>query len=169
MARSRLGLCIILIWVTLLGCQCASPSSTPPAVTEGENIQPILTVTGLSGSQELTLAQIKALPATEGWAGIKTSVGTIVQPARYKGVSLVDLSNLVGGLGTDAVVEIVASDGYAMTMSHNEAANGQFVTYDPATGAEIPYADPCPRTLTARCGWSSWVPKTTRSPTGTGR
>lgn len=144
MNKGRLGLRIVLIWATLLACRCApeaGPSPTSPTAIQSDNHQPILMLTSPSGSQALTLAQLKALPATEGWAGIKTSVGTIVQPARYKGVSLINLGNLVGGLGADAVVEIVAADGYAMTMSHNEAANGKFVTYDPATGNEIAYGD----------------------------
>jgi DMSO/TMAO reductase YedYZ molybdopterin-dependent catalytic subunit len=108
---------------------------------QSETAQPILTVTGLNGSQTLTLAQLKALPAAEGWAGIKSSVGTITPPARYKGVSLINLCNLVGGLSADTALEIGAADGYAMTMSFNEAANGKFVTYDPATGNEISYGD----------------------------
>jgi DMSO/TMAO reductase YedYZ molybdopterin-dependent catalytic subunit len=142
MNKGRLGLIIVLILASVLACQCApqqKPSPAPTAI-QSENAQPILTVTGLSGTQALTLAQLKALPVTEGWAGLKSSVGTITPPARYKGVSLISLSNLVGGLATDAVVEIAAEDGYAMTMSFNEAANGKFVTYDPS-GNEISYGD----------------------------
>jgi len=138
--KNRLGLSIILTSAILLACRCApqSPSSTPATA---QSAQPILTVTGLNGSQTLTLAQIEALPTTEGWAGTKSSVGTIVQPARYKGVSVIDLCNLVGGLTPGTILEIAAEDGYAMTMSFNQAANGEFVTYDPATGNEISYSD----------------------------
>jgi DMSO/TMAO reductase YedYZ molybdopterin-dependent catalytic subunit len=141
MNKGRMGLCVVLIWASLLACQCAPSSGPSPTAIQSDSVQPILTVTGPSGSQSLSLAQIKALPATEGWAGIKTSVGTIVEPARYKGVSVINLCNLVGGLGVDTALEIVAEDGYAMTMSHNEAAYGKFVTYDPATGNEIAYGN----------------------------
>jgi DMSO/TMAO reductase YedYZ molybdopterin-dependent catalytic subunit len=143
MNKGRLGLCVMLVLATLLACRCAphaGPSPSAPA-TQGDDNQPILTLTGPNASQTLTLAQIKAMPVTEGWAGIKTSVGTIVKPARYKGVSIIDLCNLIGGLGADSALEIVAEDGYAMTMSQNQAANGKFVTYDPVTGDEIPYGE----------------------------
>jgi DMSO/TMAO reductase YedYZ molybdopterin-dependent catalytic subunit len=144
MNKCRLILCIVLIWATLLACRCApqvGPSPTSPTAVQSDNAQPILALSSPSASQALTLAQLKALPVTEGWAGIKTSVGTIIKPARYKGVSVINLCNLVGGLGADSALEIVAADGYAMTMSFNEAANGKFVTYDPATGNEISYGE----------------------------
>ncbi len=130
---------IVLILAMLLACQCA-PQQNRASPTAAQSAQPILTINGLSSTQSLTLAQLKALPVTEGYAGLKSSVGTITPPALYKGVSLIDLSNLVGGLVSDAAVEIAAEDGYAMTMSFNEAANGKFVTYDPS-GKEISYGD----------------------------
>jgi hypothetical protein len=135
--KGRLGLCIVLISATLLACRCA-PHVRPSPSSSGipsDNAQPILTLTGPTSSQALTLAQLRAMPATEGWAGIKTSVGTIFKPARYKGVSVINLCNLVGGLGEDTALDIVAADGYVMTMS--------------------PKANPCPKTPTATCASSS--------------
>ena len=41
--------------------------------------------------------QLQALPAYEGYAGIKSSTGVITPPSKYKGVPLTDLADLVGG------------------------------------------------------------------------
>ena len=111
------------------GAQGASPS---PSAT-GE---PILTLVGDNGSKQLTLAELKAMPSYTGWAGIKTSVGTLVAPEKYTGVKLADLADLVGGITKENGVTILAKDGYGMTLSYDQVFQGRFTTFDPATGEE---------------------------------
>jgi len=135
-----LALALIL---TLSTCHPA-PSNVLPTTTPAPTAaQPQATVTleivGPTGSKSLTLTELRTLPAAKGWAGIKNSVGRIFPPSPHKGVSLVEICKLVGGLTAENAVEIVAKDGYAMTMSHREATEGTLVTYDPATGDEIKY------------------------------
>lgn len=92
-----------------------------------------LEVSGPTGTQRLSVVDLKALAATQGYGGWKNSVGTITGPNHYQGVDLDDLAALVGGGNT---ITVVASDGYSRTLTAAEAA-GEVAQYDPATGEEI--------------------------------
>ena len=96
----------------------------------------VLTVKGEQGSRAFTMSQLQALPAYEGYAGIKSSTGTITPPSKYKGVPLASLADLVGGITQANGVTIVAKDGYGMTFSYRQIMEDGFTTYDPATGEE---------------------------------
>lgn len=93
----------------------------------------ILTLTGPAGTQEFTMAQLKALAAVEGFGGFKNKVGTITGPDAFKGVSLAALITLAGG-GTK--VTATASDGYAVTYNADKLA-GKVLLYNPTTGDTI--------------------------------
>ncbi len=108
-------------------------TSLPPSPTPAKVV---LEVVSPTGSKSLTMADLEALPATEGQAGIKSSTGKITVPAFFKGISLIDLANLVGGLQPDMGMDVVAKDGYIMTFSYDQINNGEFIAYDPATGDE---------------------------------
>ncbi|MFM8320926.1 MAG: molybdopterin-dependent oxidoreductase, partial [Chloroflexota bacterium] len=79
---------------------------------------------------------------TGGQAGIKSSAGIITVPTQFTGVSLVELAKLAGGLTPDFSLNIVAKDGYFMTISYNQIINGEFIAYDPATGDERQMDEP---------------------------
>jgi DMSO/TMAO reductase YedYZ molybdopterin-dependent catalytic subunit len=106
-----------------------SPAASGPVV---------LTVRGETATKTFSMAQLKALPAYEGYAGIKSSTGVITPPSKYKGVPLTDLADLVGGISEANGVTIVAKDGYGMTFSYRQIAGDGFTTFDPATGDEEP-------------------------------
>ncbi|MEW5872298.1 MAG: molybdopterin-dependent oxidoreductase [Chloroflexota bacterium] len=114
----------------------AAPTDTPaaPGIT--------LEVTGPGGVQSLSLEDLRKLPATEGYAGIKSSTGRITPPALFKGVALKDLMELVGGMDASMGVNIEAEDGYAITYSYDQIMQGDFIAYDPATGEEITIDSP---------------------------
>ncbi|GAP12964.1 sulfite oxidase [Longilinea arvoryzae] len=142
-----LALCALLF--TAAACtQTAAPTTAPTAAPEGTTAAPaasedvVLDVVGESKSASFSMDSLKALPAVEGQAGIKSSTGKITPPTAFKGVSLIDLLDQVGGLGENMGVEIEAEDGYIMTFSGDQIANGDFITYDPATGDEIQNAGP---------------------------
>jgi len=59
----------------------------------------------------------------------------------YTGVSLNTLCSLVGGLTNTSVVKIIAEDNYNQTFTYAQV-NGDFVTYDPVTGAEVSHSQP---------------------------
>jgi hypothetical protein len=95
--------------------------------------QEILTVTKGETTVKLTMAQLKAMTATEGYGGYKNKLGNVTGPVLCKGVAIKDLMALVGG-GTTATV--TATDGYASAYTADEV-NGTFKVYDPATKEEI--------------------------------
>lgn len=110
------------------------PTESPTATAEPSPV--VLTLDGPNGTRTFTLDELKALPATSGQAGMKSSTGKITVPAEYTGVLLEDLANLVGELNPETGVNVVANDGYAMTLSHDQITNGSFITYDPSDGSE---------------------------------
>ena len=110
-----------------------SPSASGPVV---------LTVRGDKGSRAFTMAELRALPSYEGYAGIKSSTGVITPPSKYRGVPLAALADLVGGITQANGVTIVAKDGYGMTFSYRQIMENGFTTYDPATGEEEPADGP---------------------------
>ncbi len=93
----------------------------------------ILTLTGPAGTQEFTMAELKALTATEGYGGWKNKVGNITGPLHYKGVSIATLMALAGG-GTKVIA--TACDGYKITYE-NGKLEGKLLMYDPTTGETI--------------------------------
>jgi DMSO/TMAO reductase YedYZ molybdopterin-dependent catalytic subunit len=142
---------VILFGVAALGCTATpAPSTATQALAQAPTSPPktatpaapvALKVDGPGGSRSLTLADIRALPAVEGWAGIKSSTGRITIPERFKGVPLTELAKLAGGLAPESGANIVAKDGYAMTMSYDQITKGDFIAYDPATGDELKSKD----------------------------
>ena len=98
----------------------------------------VLTVVKGGQTKTLTMTDLKALSAVSGSTGDITSSGTIEGPFEYKGVPLTDVLKAVGGITSDEAIRISAKDGYSMTMSYKQAAEGgEFPTYDRATGKEV--------------------------------
>jgi DMSO/TMAO reductase YedYZ molybdopterin-dependent catalytic subunit len=108
-----------------------APTNTPvPA--------PVLEIVGVDGTaKSFTIDDIKALPATEGQAGTKSSTGKISLPVAWKGVALKDLAATLGTFDDSMGINLVANDGYAITFSYDQVMNGTFIQYDPGTGDEL--------------------------------
>jgi hypothetical protein len=89
------------------------------------------------------MANLKALPVTEGQGGIKSSTGKITIPEPFKGVALKDLVDALGApFDSSMGVTVTAEDGYSMTLSYDQIMNGTFIAYDPAMGNELTTHDP---------------------------
>ena len=166
MSRIVTSMCLVLV-LLLAGCQAVpaagtaatvppptvasvlpTPTPVPPAaesVPATPVAEPVLEIAGPDASKSLTLDEMKTLPITVGDAGFKSSTGKITAPLPHRGVSLKYLAELVGPLDETMGVNVVAKDGYGITFSYDQLANGTFVAYDPATGDEIP----APEGLTA--------------------
>lgn len=141
----------LLLALALIFAACSGgtqPEATPVAeVTEvpvveataapAEPAVPILEIVGETESKSLTMEDLKALPVTEGYAGIKSSTGKITPPVMMKGVALKDLAELIGGMDETKGFNVVAEDGYSITYSNDQIQNGSFIAYDPATGEEL--------------------------------
>jgi len=140
--NSRSPLIAIALGAALLLGGCGQ-EATPPPEPSPTPVPPtpaptVLEVVALDGSVvPFTMAELQALPLSEGWSGIKTSTGEIHVPEYFQTVSLADLAEAVGGLDDQVGVNIVAADGYAITFSYEQIMSGDFITYDPATGDEI--------------------------------
>lgn len=159
--RSRI-LLVALLLLALAGCQAAPIVQTvvvtatpePPAPTQTPHIV-VVTATpapvtptpvpgssvskGLAGEVSFTIDQLKEMPVTAGYAGIKSSTGKITPPSLHTGVSLADLCAAAGGCDESTAVTVFAKDGYGITFSHAQVYDGAFTTFDPVTGDEVAY------------------------------
>jgi DMSO/TMAO reductase YedYZ molybdopterin-dependent catalytic subunit len=147
MNRLLLVLLSLVLLAAVAACGAApAPTAAPAAAPASPTVAPaapaVLKLDGPGGTKSLTLADIRALPAVEGWGGIKSSTGKITIPERFKGISLTELAKLAGGLTPDSGANILAKDGYAMTMSYDQITKGDFIAYDPSTGDELKSKDP---------------------------
>lgn len=125
----------VLLSLTLAACTPAPTPIPEPTV--------VLKLFGPDGPQYLTMADLEALPVTEGQAGILSSTGAITIPELYSGVAVKDLIAAFGIPFDDTMgVTLTAEDGYSMTYSYEQIANGEFIAYDPAMGSELPEHDP---------------------------
>jgi len=123
----------------------STPISTGPTETpiNTETTGPVLTLVGPNGGHALTMADLKALPVTQGQGGIKSSTGQITFPEPFKGVALKDLVSSLGiTLDQSMGVTLSATDGYSMTFSYDQVMNGAFTAYDPVSGNELSTHDP---------------------------
>ena len=121
---------LIISLALLTGCTLFRSSQAPEA-----------TLTVKSGGESVTLSweEIQELPTYQGEGGLINSVGNVTPPARFTGIPVVDLCNLVGGVTEANSVSVIASDGYAMTFSYDQIVEGQFDTYDPSTGESVEF------------------------------
>ena len=128
---------LIIPLASLILAACASSQGAVVTTTVSPmDDQPALELQGLEESQTLTMAELKAMTPAAGWGGTVSSAGVISPPQHLKGVPLTAVTDLVGGLGPGMGVNIVAKDGYGMTMSYEQITQGDFITYDPGTGSE---------------------------------
>jgi DMSO/TMAO reductase YedYZ molybdopterin-dependent catalytic subunit len=127
----KMGLLIFLTGLLLIGLAAGlyflsereSDISTSWAVTLG----------GVNGEQRLiSYTEIKKLPAYSGTGGFFSTTGAVSGPFKVKGIALVQLCDLVGGLSKTSLVKVSAADGYS-TMLDYEQVQGKFITYDPLT------------------------------------
>jgi len=101
-----------------------------------------MTVVGANGTEVvLNETDISGLPSYRGYGGFKNQLCILKGSGNYTGVSLQTLCDLVGGLTNTSYVKITASDNYSKTFTFAEV-NGDFITFDNVTGAEMPHSQP---------------------------
>jgi DMSO/TMAO reductase YedYZ molybdopterin-dependent catalytic subunit len=131
----------VLLALSLLLTACGPKATPTPAATESKGT--VLKLSGPNGGHALSLADLKALPVTEGMGGLKSSTGQITLPEKYTGVSLKDLVAYLNiSLDNTMGVTLTAEDGYSMSFSYDQVMNGDFTAYDPAVGNEMSQHDP---------------------------
>jgi DMSO/TMAO reductase YedYZ molybdopterin-dependent catalytic subunit len=127
----------VLILAVISSVSCSSSAKTTAAAGPT-----ILTVTNGSKVKSYSMADLQTLKAVTGNGGTKNKMGTISGPFSYKGVSLIDLINAVGGVAAGQSVKFTGSDGYSKTLSYDQIMNGTFNTYDTAGNAVTPQTKP---------------------------
>jgi hypothetical protein len=150
--HTRLLLSGVLLLALALGMASCGPgapagpvATTAPAETQAPATPaetqapaaPVLEIVGPAQGLSLTMEDLLALPATQGYAGIKSSTGKITPPLVFTGVALKDLSAVAGGMDETTGFNVVAEDGYSITFSYDQIHSGTFIAYDPATGEEL--------------------------------
>lgn len=141
------GVLLLVLTLVLAACSAGTQTETAPvaeatdAVTEEApataDASPVLEIAGPATTLSLTLEDLRSLPVSEGYAGIKSSTGKITPPVLVRGVALKDLAELAGGMDETTGFNVVAEDGYSITFSFDQIQNGTFIAYDPATGNEL--------------------------------
>jgi hypothetical protein len=112
----------------------ASLASLPPMT---------LTIVGANGTQVvLHETEIGNLPSYRAYGGFKNVLGNIKGLGNYTGVRFTILCDLVGGLQVSDTLRVTASDNYTKDFTYSEAVLGEFVTYDPSTGQQVPHYQP---------------------------
>ncbi len=94
-------------------------------------------LTGPEGSTvNLGPSEFQELTKIEMEGGLLTSAGSIKGPYTYTGVPLSEVLTLVGEITDANSLRVTASDGYSMVFTWEEL-NGDFLTFNPATGDEV--------------------------------
>jgi DMSO/TMAO reductase YedYZ molybdopterin-dependent catalytic subunit len=102
----------------------------------------MLSIVKGSQSKTYTMDQLKTLTSITGYTGSKNKAGTVVAPVPYKGVSLIDLLNTVGGTSETDIVVVTAADGYTKTLTYAQITQGSFATYDTSGNTANPERQP---------------------------
>lgn len=84
----------------------------------------------------LTEDDFEEVEETRMVGGLMTSAGSIRGPYNYTGVKLDNILSQVGGMNEENSLRVTASDGYSMVFTWEEL-NGNFTTFNPATGDEV--------------------------------
>ena len=116
-------LAMVLISAVALACGCLG------ATDSGDEPDWNLTV---AGDQEtvLTFAEIRALPAVEGYGYSVSTVGIKYGPNRYRGVLLSDLVEMAGGAGAEDLIYVSAEDGYLWVFDMAQLRGEEFFAFD---------------------------------------
>jgi DMSO/TMAO reductase YedYZ molybdopterin-dependent catalytic subunit len=107
-----------------------SGSSMVSMIASVKMLEPfILTLEYAEDGFDFTLSDLKAMETVTSSGGYMKSTGTIVGPNEFTGVPLKDFVEMVYD-GMDYSLEVEATDGYIMTYSSSQVANGTFAYYD---------------------------------------
>ena len=121
-------LVIAIIIIATLVCGLAGCKSEPVALTIIKGTQ----------TKTLTMVDVEALPIIFGTTGDMTGIGVLEGPNQYKGVTLTDILNTIGGITENDVVKVSGKDGYAITLSYAQITEGSnFLTCDNSTRKEV--------------------------------
>ena len=113
-SNGRLPALLVIVLIVAAGSFAAIVFLQTP--TEG----PSVNVIGSSGTtRTVTLGELQAMPAVERTGSFENSFGNIRGQGEYKGVRIVDIIELVGGMSEIEVVIVNATDGYNQVFTYH--------------------------------------------------
>jgi len=111
-------------FILITGCSENGDTFTDPAFRDWR-----LTLNG-SHETELTLAELRHLPAIQGHGYCVSTTGFRFGPYRCRGVDLRDLTSLAGVLEPSSTVWVSAPDGYLWVFDSEQLDGRGFITFD---------------------------------------
>lgn len=84
----------------------------------------------VKGEAQPVVADLEKMEKVEGMALYKNSKGVLSGPYKIKGVKLMDLVKLLGGMSADEKLVVTSSDGYVTELTY-AIANGQITALKP--------------------------------------
>jgi len=141
---NRKMLAVIVIIIIAVACASVAVAymlSSQKTSTSTTNLPAMsLTVVGANGQQKvLTQKDIAALQQITGKGGSIGQGGMVMNVGTYTGVKLSDVCNLVGGIASGDTISVNCSDGYSVSFTYDQVANGKgFSTYDSSGNSATP-------------------------------
>jgi hypothetical protein len=135
-------LTLAIVFVTVTGLQKFSSvqADTVPLSISLPSMN--LTLVASNGTEVvLHSTDIAGLPSYRAFGGYKNVLGNIRGLGNYTGVPFTTLCDLVGGINNGDILRVSASD-YAINFTYDQVKNGDFITFDPATGDEVSHLQP---------------------------
>jgi DMSO/TMAO reductase YedYZ molybdopterin-dependent catalytic subunit len=140
-SRVRWGILVLTIGAICIIAAAVVYADPWGGNSSNENIKWNLTLVGIDHEQKiLSYDEIKAMPYYEGRGGFFTTVGVINGPYKVRGVPVIDLCEMVGGMTSSDIVFVSAEDGYSAVFSYDQVT-GNIDTYDPKTMTVIPHKE----------------------------
>jgi DMSO/TMAO reductase YedYZ molybdopterin-dependent catalytic subunit len=141
---SRKMLAVIAIIIIAVACASVAAAyvlSSQKTSTSTTNLPAMsLTVVGANGEQKvLSEKDIAALQSITGKGGSIGKGGMAMNIGTYTGVKLSDVCGLVGGITSADTISVNCSDGYTVSFTYDQVANGKgFNTYDSSGNTATP-------------------------------
>ena len=105
-----------------------------PAEDDNEDIS--LTIIGNDQTANFTVDEVKALESYTGYGGTKNEVGSLRNYNQYIGTTFLALLAEIGGMTTDHILRVTASDGYTQDYTY-PMVHGNVTTFDNETGDDL--------------------------------
>ncbi len=107
----------------------------------GDGIEWQLTIRGKDGEEKvLEYHDVLKLPKVESRGGYFSTVGVVYGPYDVKGVPVLELCGLVGGMGEDDVLLVSAKDGYSSVYDYSQVS-GDIDTFVPDPIKQVPHGE----------------------------
>jgi len=110
-------LAIVIVAVVISGGAMAALYFMQPT---DNTLEPFIEIVGIGVSQNVTLSDMLAMTVVTGNSSYQNTYGNIRGGGIYTGVRISDLVDLVGGMGENDSLRIIANDGYSQSFERSK-------------------------------------------------